>query len=350
MLPRPSLLLATALAMTACGAPTAPELRAHNNRTLPADDEDDDGDSESDEGETGDERELELAKRSGRRKPVRPRGPTYAMPDEILDCATAHDEYAQLRDQMNRCRSDNDCAVVSEGICPHGHYYVDRYADPEAVLAWESAITEQCEVPKCRLGKPLGPGRCVSRKCATGRPKPKPQKPKGNARGKPMPCYDFPIDFLELDTPTQFSVRSKAVDAPRLGVGVPGRGELHLEIDWSGCPTCTVELTRLHPLDGLKAPAERRRADDLEQVDLAVSRSAYFLHFQPGPETPRRGATVTVTATMTDEDGAPLAAHQHGRVYLRRCERETRPTSIPRPATVPSSTASSSSTPPSTPE
>ncbi len=300
-----------------CGAPTAPELRAHNNRSPRGKEDKDDTET----GETGEQ--LPEPKAELRRpQPLIPPKPVV----EFESCDEGTAAYLELRERLDHCRRDDDCAEISEGLCPHGPVYADRYADPEALWAWEEALSERCPSPTCKPGEPLGIAHCERHRCVPGREPPGASKP-----DRPR-CYDIPVTFLEPQVRTYFRVETEAVDGPRLGLGMARKGHIKLFVDWRGCPDCSLELSRLHPVAGLSVPARRIRKGPHETIDIAASRSTYYLRFSPGPKAGK--GRIRIRAQVETEGGDAMATRQHGKVWVRRCERAEFEPGLLKPGTI----------------
>ncbi|MFV8751475.1 hypothetical protein ACNOYE_13100 [Nannocystaceae bacterium ST9] len=234
--------------------------------------------------------------------------PTRARPqlEPISDCAAANAEYAALRESLNTCRVDDDCAELWPGLCPHGPAYVNRLARIDRLFAREQAIFDRCSVPECAKPIELGPAQCVDGRCVADRQAPEPG------------CFDVRVDFLALDRPFDASlVGVGRVEGPRMGVGVPSSGVMTIAVDWGSCSDCTLEVMQLDPVAGLTLAGQpSAREGSVETLRFDVARSTYYLtaRSQSLPALRPR-----VTLGLLDGAGEPLAANQYGIAWLRRC-------------------------------
>ncbi|NVB39525.1 hypothetical protein G6O69_16910 [Pseudenhygromyxa sp. WMMC2535] len=298
------------LLLAGCPTPTAAQLRANNNRPPKSSSEEEDEDE--DEDESGEE-EAEITARPPRtRFPAGLRASPKAKPPPIEDCDQAIRDYLALRERANRCRSDDDCAEIWPGLCPHGPYYIDRRGQGDVLVSREWGIRNQCEIPSCEPPAELGPAHCEARRCVAGR--------------EPEPgCSDVFVRYLEPNEIHRLVAESPdpdtaGPDEKRFGLAVASRGHVEIEIDWRRCPGCSLNLSRHRPVDGLQVPSRRIRKNGIEKIEFAASRALYFFELKPGP---RPGGSIELRATIRDEKDEPVGVSAHGRAYLRHCA-ETR--------------------------
>jgi hypothetical protein len=224
-------------------------------------------------------------------------------------CRALIDEYLAARVRLNACRSDNDCAEIWPGLCPHGPYFIDREADPAPVWALARRIEAGCNTPECEPPRALRPGRCEEGVCVEGRTSPR--------SGELESCWDYELTYLESDGRARATAFERQTGpTPRFATGVRSKGAMSVTVEWGSCDGCELVISEHNSGMADLVEGQRTRSGTKETIELPVTPGPYFLlgRSQSGDQD------FSLSLRVVDEAGALQQATLHGVAWQRVCE------------------------------